>query len=207
MKKNNMEYKGLPLYQARITDEETGVYNISLVDMPATESDFIYFAEQKQPLKFAIENEDKHIVRGLVMGADMPIYRVNPYGYEFYITYDADTIRKMCKKYLKNGYQNNVDTMHNDVYVDGVYMVQSFIKDAENGIDPKGFESYKDGSWFAEFYVENPEIWSQIKDGTFKGFSLAGIFSIGEVEYRKQDEDKDYEECIELINKIKNILK
>ncbi len=194
-----MEYQGLPLYKASLVDDTCGMYTISLVDFPATESDFLAFADEKKLIKFAVENEDKRIVRGLVMAADMPIYRISPMGYEYYITYDADCIRKMAEKYLKDGYQNNVDTNHNENLEMDCDMVQFFIKDTENGINPKGFEGYNDGSLFAEFHILNDEVWSKIKAGEFKGFSLAGLFAVEEIE---DDEEKELEEVMSLIEKI-----
>lgn len=200
-----MEYMGLPVYRAEIHSEDEGMFCISLVDDPATESNFLAFDKDKQLLKFAVENEEKRLVRGLVMGANQLIYRRTANGFEYYIEYDADTIRIMAEKYLKMGFQNNVDTQHNGNLVEGVNMVQFFIKDVENGINPKGFEDYDDGSLFAEFKVNNDEIWSEIKEGTFKGFSLAGIFE--PVETFSSQEDEEYNEVIELIKKLKNRLK
>lgn len=200
-----MDYMGLPVYKAEIHGLEDGMYTISLVSDPATESNFLAFEKEKEMIKFSVENEEKHLVRGLVMAANMPIYRRTAAGYEYYIEYEPETIRIMAQKYLKDGFQNNVDTQHDGNLVEGVYMVQFFLKDAENGINPKGFENYADGSLFAEFKIENEEIWGQIKDGTFKGFSLAGLFE--PVETFSSQEDAEYEEIVELINKIKNKLK
>ena len=76
----------------------------------------------------------------------------------------------------------------------------------ESFFHPKGFEDYKDGSLFAEFKVNNDEIWEEIKKGTFKGFSLAGVFENVETELSSQ-EDEEYNEIVELINKLKNKLK
>ena len=81
-------------------------------------------------------------------------------------------------------------------------MVQWFIKDTENGINPTGFEAAEDGSLFAEFKVENEEIWNQIKEGTFKGFSLAGFFDVEEVKNPAEDEEE--QEVLALIQKIKS---
>ena len=189
--------KKLPLYKAIIDDENTGMYCISLVDEPAVEINWLAFEKQEE-LKFKVENEDKHIIRGVIMRANYPIYRIGNSGYEYYIQYDAETIRLMAQKYLKDGFQNNIDTQHNNQLQDGVYLVQWFIKDTENGINPKGFESVEDGSLFAEFKVENEEIWNQIKEGTFKGFSLAGFFDVEEVS------DPQEEELLSLIEKIKS---
>lgn len=169
----------LPVFQAVINDDEEGMLRISLVDAPAVMSDFMKFAEQKPVQLFSIEDEDKRLVYGVVMRADFPIYRVDPYGKEFYMIFKADTIRKMAQKYLAEGRQNEVNLMHVDgSEVSGVEMVQFFIKDTAKGVAPAGFDNIADGSLFAEFHVTNDEVWAQVKDGTFKGFSLEGIFDL-----------------------------
>lgn len=193
-------FKKLPVFKAVVNkDDETGMFAISLVDYPAVESDFLAFKSEKEILNFSIENEDQHIVRGVVMRANFLIYRRTESGYEYYIEYTPETIKEMAQKYLKQGFQNNVDTMHNDVLEEGVELVQWFIKDTENGINPKGFEDIEEGSLFAEFKVENEDIWSKIKDGTFKGFSLAGLF---ETQLINDPEEMEYNEILDLLNKI-----
>ena len=194
--------KKLPLYKALIDDENAGMYCISLVDDPAVEVDWMTFSKEQEELKFKVENEEKHIIRGVIMRANYPIYRIGASGYEYYIEYEPETIRLMAQKYLQDGFQNNIDTQHNDKLQNGVYMVQWFIKDSENGINPKGFENIEEGSLFAEFKVENEEIWNQIKEGTFKGFSLAGFFDVEEVENPAEDEEE--QEVLALIEKIKS---
>lgn len=194
--------KKLPVYKAVINNDSEGMFVISFVDSPATESDWLAFNEDKQPMAFSVENEEQRIVRGVVMVADTPIYRNNN-GYEYYIEYNPETIRFMAQKYFKDGYQNNVDTNHSFNLENGVYLQEMFIKDTENGVNPKGFEDIKDGSLFAQFKVENDEIWEQVKDGTFKGFSLAGVFSVEELD----EEEQEFRTVVELINKLKDKLK
>lgn len=195
-----MEYMGLPVYRAEINNDEEGMYAISLVADPATESNFLAFDKDKDMVKFSVESEEKHLVRGLVMAANLLIYRRTSDGFEYYIEYSPETIRIMAEKYLKDGFQNNVDTNHNFSLVEGVNMVQFFIKDAENGINPKGFEEYADGSLFAEFKIHNDEIWNEIKEGTFKGFSLAGVFD--PVKTFSSQENDEFDEVLNLIEKI-----
>lgn len=197
-------FNNLPLYEGRVEDPDAGMYCISLVDAPATESDFIYFGKEKELHTFSIENEEKHILFGLVMAAEMPIYRRDRSGYEYYIVYHADTLRLMAEKYLKNGFSSNIDLNHDGNPVDGVDMVQLFIKDSTRGIVPTGFEDYADGSLFAEFKVHNEEIWSAIKDGTFKGFSLAGLFEVKEV-FENQKDKKD--KIMTKIDRVKAMLR
>lgn len=200
----------LPIYRAIIDNEEAGMVTISLVDFPATESDFQAFEEQKKLIKFAVENEEKHIVRGLVMAANMLIYRIHPQFGEYYIYYDAETLRIMAERYLKNNFQNNVDLNHDGELVDGVDMVQFFIKDSENGINPKGFEDYADGSLFAEFHVNNEDVWNAIKDGTYAGFSLEGYFGIEPTgqEFKEQNNNKEItKKYMSKLERIKQVLK
>jgi hypothetical protein len=181
----------IPVFNAIISDEETGMFKISLVDDPAVMSNFLAFDNARKPLLYAIENEEKRLVRGVVMRADFPIYRYDQNFGEYYIIYKAETIRQMAEKYLLESRQNDVNLMHEEGSdVDGVQMVQYFIKDENAGVNPKGFEEIADGSLFAEFHIVNDAVWEQVKDGTFKGYSLEGVFDL------VPEEDKESVESI-----------
>ena len=170
---------GIPVFDALISDEACGMFKISLVDDPAVQSNFLAFDSHKKQLMYAIENEDKRIVRGVVMRANYPIFRQSEDLGEFYVMYKPETIRQMAEKYLVEKRQNDVNIMHMDESdVDGVQMVQYFIKDSANGVNPKGFEDISDGSLFAEFHVVNDRVLEAIKAGTFRGFSLEGVFEL-----------------------------
>ena len=168
---------GIPVYDAIISDEQTGMFKISLVDDPAVMSNFLAFDNNRKVQMYQVENEEKRLVRGVVMRADFPIYRYDKRLGEYYIIYKAEQIRTMAEKYLLESRQNDVNLMHQqDSDVDGVQMVQYFIKG--NGISVEGFEGIADGSVFAEFHIVNDEIWDAVKEGTYKGFSLEGVFDL-----------------------------
>ena len=193
-------FNGLPLLEAKINmeDLESGMYCISLVDAPATQSNFIAFSEDKELLKYSVQDEEQRRVFGLVMAADMPIYRRSAEGAEYYIVYSRQTLADMMEKYFKNGFQNQVDTNHNFEMEDGITLTQMFVKDVEKGVNPKGFEEYADGSIFAEFHIMNDEVWNAIKDGTYKGFSLAGCFTVEETFKEEIDFNKDNDDWTEI---------
>lgn len=178
---------GIPVFEALLSDEECGMIRISLVDAPAVLSGWQTF--KKAPQMYAVQDEEQRLVRGVVMRADFPIKRIDNKGGEYYIIYRADTIREMAEKYLAESRQNNVDTMHDGNEVDGVEMVQFFIKDSAKGINPEGFDDIADGSLFAEFHVTNDDVWAAIKDGTYQGFSLEGVFGFA-TEPNQQDIDE-----------------
>ena len=186
----------MPLYRAEIDadDTTTGMFIISLVDSPATMSDFMAFNEDKRLMTYNVESDEKRQVFGLVMAADMPIYRRDDNGFEYYITYSKETIALMAEKYLKMSLQNNVDTQHSFELEDGIFMNQLFVKDTEKGVSPKGYEDYKDGSLFAQFHIANDSVWEEVKKGTYKGFSLAGVFNVEPKEEIKEDDKNNNKE-------------
>lgn len=169
---------GLPVYIADIMDDdECGIKRISLVTSPAVEREFVAFAEQRA-LTYSIADDERRHILGVVMRANYPIYRKDG-NTEYFIMYRPAAIERMAEKYLREGRQNNVNIQHVDGSdVDGVEMVQWFIKDTAKGINPAAFPDVEDGSLFAEFHVTNDDVWSEIKNGTFRGFSLEGVFTV-----------------------------
>ena len=169
---------GIPIFNATLETEECGIYRISLVDFPAVESNFIAYGKQGEMQKYSVLSEEKRLVRGVVLRADFPIYRNDTSFGEYYIVHTADMIRQTAQKMLREHRNNEVNIMHEALTeVKGVEMVQMFIKDTEAGVNPIGFEDIENGSLFAEYHVTNDEVWGAIKAGTFKGFSLEGIFT------------------------------
>ena len=168
----------LPVYKAEIIQDGTGMTAISLVDRPAVESDFLKLAKEAHAVRFAVADEEKQLVWGVVCRADFPIYRRDDQYGEYYLIFTADTIRQLAEQYLAEGRQNEVDLQHDGKMVEGVQLVQFVIKDTARGVVPTGFdEDIADGSLFAEFHVTDPDIWQAIKDGTYNGFSLEGYFN------------------------------
>ena len=150
---------------------------ISLVDDPAVMSNWQAFDNTRKAIMYKVEDDEKRLVRGVVMRADFPIYRYDQKFGEYYIIYKAETIRQMAEKYLLESRQNDVNLMHEKGSdVDGVQMVQYFIKG--NGVSVEGFDEIADGSLFAEFHIVNDDVWTAVKDGTYKGFSLEGVFDL-----------------------------
>lgn len=194
--------KELPIYLASVDEEGTGMYVVSLVSDPAVEVSWQLF-EKAQEL-FKVENPDKQLITGVVMLADTPIYRNDPYYGEYYIKYTKDTIEKMVQKYFKENNQENVDQEHSFELIDGIELQQAFIKDTEKGINPKGFENVPDGSLFFTYKVTSDELWENVKNGSWTGFSLAGVFDIKAAFSKQEEVDTEEVEVLDLIQKLKD---
>ncbi|MCR5071206.1 MAG: hypothetical protein K6A62_04695 [Bacteroidales bacterium] len=184
-------FNGLPLYRVALDDQKDGVLRVSLVDVPAVDSDFEVFkkAGEKKPALYAVQNEEKRLVRGVILRADYPIFRRdNDKDPGYYVTFGADVIRQAAEKYLADGRANAVDLAHDSEEVEDVQMVQLFIKDSAKGISPDGFDEIADGSLFGEYHVTNDDVWDEIKAGTFRGFSVEIFYTLipaGEAMRRK----------------------
>ena len=193
----------IPVFEALIDNLECGIYKISLVDLPAVESDFVYFNKQPRVMKFNISNEEQQMVTGVIMRSNFLIYRYDEQYGEYYIKYSPETIKLMAEKMMSDNTFNNINLQHEDGSdVDGVNLVELFIKDTSKGINPSGFDDIEDGSLFATYKINNPIIWEEIKTGTFKGFSLEGLFDLSKVQFKKQNNNTFLNTMTRLFNRF-----
>jgi hypothetical protein len=153
---------------------------------------------------FQIISEDEHIISGPLMLADEIIYRENERFGAHYVRFSADTIKDIAIKFAKRKYQSNVNLMHDpSQVVEGVTMFESFIVDKKRGVLPMtGFEDVADGSWFGSFYVENNEVWNQVKSGELRGFSVEGLFDYEEPKKQLSPEEQALKKIEELLKEI-----
>ena len=182
------------IFYIKINDlDTTGIDAISLVECPAVEKDFLCFSEDKKPVVEMKFDASKHIITGVVALADTPIYRFDEQRGEYYVVFSKETIEKMVEKFAKNDLFKSVNLQHDDnKFVDGVYMIESYITNKERGISPIEFADIPDGSWICSYKVENDELWNEIVNGKkLNGFSLQGIFELSNGKFSKTEEKEE----------------
>ena len=194
--------QNIPTYSALISDDNEGILVISLVDAPATETNWMCFKEQEN-IKFSIVNEDEHILAGVVMVADKPIYRIAPDGTEFYIVFSKDVIKRMAEKMLSDNTFNNIDIQHdgNIIPHDKVKLVELFIADEAKGIKPN-YLDVPDGSLLANYKIYDEQLWQMAKSGTLNGFSLEGVFTTVRYEQNKNNKHTKMSKIKEMLKSI-----
>lgn len=170
-----MTINNLPLYELQFDDNDStlGCSKISLVEDPAVEEFFLKFSkdeQEKEHKSFYFKDDSKHIVTGIAMRADYPIYR-NQDGQEFYVQFSKDTIEKMMQKFMKEQRLFDISLDHNQDVRD-CYLIESFIINKERGICPNEFSDVEDGSWIISVKIENEDVWNKICSGEVKGFSI-----------------------------------
>lgn len=194
--------KNLPLYEALINDLEDGIFAVSLVSSPATESNWQCFSKQEQ--MYSIENEEEHIITGVIMLSETPIYRRDESGFEFNIIYTRETIKLMAEKMLKDMAHNQIDIQHdgNILPAGTVNLVEVYIKDSEKGISPNFLKDIPDGSLIGSYKIHDDVLWNMCKEGTLHGFSLAGWFDVKEFKDKKKSKYSMIEKIKEKLSEL-----
>lgn len=184
--------------EMKITDEmDEGVFAISLVDKPAIEEDFIKLSAEEVQLK--VLDEEKRIVVGFALVPEKRIYR-RVKDKEFNIYFTKETIAKTQELFMRKLNLSNF-TIDHEKEIKGVSVIESWVVE-----DPKNDKSNiynlnaKGGEWVLMSKVYNDEIWKEIKEGKFKGYSIEGKFD-GFDELKQSDDNE------ELINEIKEFLR
>jgi hypothetical protein len=177
-------------------DEESGISAVSVVESPAIESDFIYLSKHEIELKEV--DAEKRILMGAGLIPNKQIYRKNEKGEEYYIYFSEATIRKASELFLMNSNQNNA-TLEHKKKLEGMSIVESWIVEGSHDKSMNYGFNFPKGTWMISMKVNNDDIWSKVKLGEVKGFSIEGYFA-DKYEMSLQNEDEI------LMDKIKEII-
>jgi len=198
-------YNNLPLFELVVPEEEMGVYAISLVDKPATETQWLAFSEE---IKFSLDS-DKQIISAPLMLANTPIYRKDKMNGEHYIVFTQATLERMAINFFKNNVRE-FNEMHNSAFgIDNATVVESWLKTSENDKSVAlGFKDVPVGSWFISVFIDDKTYWEEnIKSGKFKGFSLEGFFEKVQLSAEEPIVNETEKELNDFVNKLDEILK
>lgn len=182
----------LPVFRAIMEDDCDGVRLVSLVDDPAIERNFITLSADRVVVQLA--DEARRLVTGPLLIPDFPIYRRHPQLGEFYMVWDKETIEEVARQMFRDN-SRFVNIMHEEGIVTGIEMQELYIKDSSRSISPQTFDDVPDGALFVTYHVTNDGLWQMVTDGTFKGFSLEGVFAL----------DLTRDEALKMWNIVKNI--
>jgi hypothetical protein len=180
---------------------DAGVNAISIVEMPAIESDFIALSKEIE-VNFAEVDNEKRILMGAALIPNKTIFRRNGED-EFYVYFSKDTIRRASQLFLKSGSQSK-STLEHQMKIEGLTVVESWIVD-DSEKDKSAFYglSMPVGTWMVSVKVDNEEIWTDfVKTKKVKGFSIEGYFADKTELKAVEPNEEDV-----LIEKIKGILK
>jgi hypothetical protein len=203
----------MKLYELQIEDNADEVFAISLVENPAIESDFIFFANEKDLIQFAAVDNSKRTLIGAILIPDKKILRVEADGQPYEVYFTKDTVAKLAQNYLMKKYTDKA-TLEHDSKIKGVHLVESWIKEGQLDKSNQYGLNLPKGTWVGMFKITDDKIWNDyVKTGKVKGFSIEGLFShklikasLEEILEKDILELSDYEAAA-VLNKMKHIIK
>lgn len=186
------------------------VYAVSFVEDPAIEESYVALSKQKSPVVVTMESDDRHLVVGPALIPDQLIYRRDAYtGEEYYLRFSAEVIAQLARKFL----DSREITIDHERYANGAYIAESWIKeDMEKdksvalGLNP----DLPIGTWFLTTFIDSNELWEQVKNGRWSGYSVEAWCDLIEQNmFKKQNKDKDNEQMNEntLFERIEELFK
>ena len=165
--------KEIKLIEWQLDDVMGELKRISLVSQPAIEEDFLLFNQVE--LKFKTIDDEKRVLTGPAMRANIKIPRRDENGELYYGFFSENTVRKCAERFFKNNSNANKTNLEHEFEVDGVFVFESWI--VENPLMDKavslGFSDIKQGDWFVSMKIDNDTVWNNyLKTGLIKGFSV-----------------------------------
>ena len=177
-----------------VVADSSEIYNISLVEEPAIEVDYVAFDKDKETkpnLKFIEDKQnEKYMILGPALIPDKNIYR-NYDGDEFYVSFSAECIEKLSYKFMKTCYGDGCFTKDHESFAQGCSLAESWIKTSENDKSVEyGFDC-PIGTWFVAAKIDSIDLWESIKKGERKGFSIESWVDLEEIFENKDKKEND----------------
>jgi hypothetical protein len=202
----------MKLFELQIEDNEDEVFAISLVENAAIQSDFMYFHNEKDLIKFAAVDDEKRMLIGPILIPDKRIIRVDAEGEPYEVFFTKDTVATLAQNYLMKKY-NDKATLEHDKSINGkVHLVESWVKDGQLDKSNNYGLNLPKGTWVGMFKISDDKIWNDyVKTGKVKGFSIEGLFSHKLIKASQSYLDKNVEDFTEeeatlFLSEIKSVV-
>jgi hypothetical protein len=157
-----------------IIDEQgrLGITAMGLVSNPAIEENWIALSK----LKMSEVKEERKMLYGPALIPDKHILRIDKNMEEYYIVFEKETVYQAAHRFLKNNLHHN-HTFEHQFPITGATVVESWIIEGEKDKSTHLGFSLPVGTWMVGVYIDDAELWEEVKQGTIKGFSIEGMFN------------------------------
>ena len=167
----------IPVYNVVFdpTKASLGLEFVSLVEDPAILEKGLAFNKQ---IKFAIDR-DRQVIIGPAMIPDLPLYRKDDDGTEYYVVFSAQVIEEYFEKFMREPKDFKINVDHDRV-VEAAFIKSAWIiEDATYDKSAKYGFSFPIGTLMLEVKVEDSDFWlSEVKESGKYGFSVEGRFDL-----------------------------
>ena len=156
--------------------EDFGVEAISLVKFPAIEENFVFFNRDNR-FTLARVDEDKKLLIGPALIPEKMIPRYDDVNQEeFEVYFSQETVEKAAELFMQQK-RNDEYTIEHQAKVNGLSIFESWIVSdvARDKSRVYGYDVPK-GTWMVSVRVHNEDVWADVKDKKYRGFSIEGYF-------------------------------
>lgn len=165
-------------------EAEHGVNLVSIVQNPAIGRGFVALSGLKMaPKRVHLSTETaQQVLTGPALVPDEEILRLDAKGKPYYISFSAEQISQIKRRYALNGYQKLSNHEH-ATPLDSVVFEESWIvRDSER--DPAAVLGLDVpvGTWMLSGYIADADFWAnEVVTGNVTGFSIEGLFDTEQV--------------------------
>jgi len=166
----------LPVYLVDFNPEDKrGVFAYALVENPAIEQNAVYLSKENENIILLKETEKGELITPVLI-PNKKIIRSNSKGEKYYIQFSVETINKIQQHFHIDGNQSKANLEHTSLKLDGVTIVESWLKEFEQDKSTNYGFDLPVGTWFVKMKVNNEFVKEQLKSGAIKGISIEGDF-------------------------------
>lgn len=184
----------LPVFEIFLKEDDD--VSLALVEDPAIQANFIYFANEAEQMKFVYDVEQQ-IVKGPALVPNKLMFRKAIGGYVYY---SKDTIKKFVESFM-NKTGGKINLSHSDNFI-STNIIESYFASEINEFD------VPEGSWIVSARIKDQDVWSKVKAGEFNGFSIEATFYKELVDYyecfKKEENRMSLKE--QLLNAINSVI-
>ena len=126
--------------------------------------------------KFSMD-DDKMEITGAAIVPNKFIIRVNEFNQPYYVFFSEYTTKLLSEKFMYNKMTDSANIEHTNKSAKAFVSESWIVENPENDKSNELGLTYPQGTWVITMKVQDPELWGQIKQGKYKGFSIEGFFT------------------------------
>lgn len=170
-------------------NEDTGVFETSYVEYPATGYDFLAFNDSNKKMEFKMVNKGtQRITSGVWMMPDTKYPKMTSTGEFYTVEFKKEDLYNALMNYLKRGNADSIKVEHTGASLDGFVALEHWVIKDSSTVSPVLGLSLQDlgynadeipeGTVMKSTYVADEQFWNEnIMTGKVKGYSIGGLFA------------------------------
>lgn len=124
-------------------------------------------------------DEEKMEITGAAMIPNKMIVRRNPITEEiYYVFFSKNTIKELADRFMRNNSNDRANLNHTETLAKDTHIIESWlVNDSKKDKSYSLGLEYPEGTWVVTMSVKDTNLWNDIKNGKYQGYSIEGYFN------------------------------